>query len=222
MAITTSFGFTINTGITTLTFTDNSTYTSPVRADVGVFLSGAKVAYNNTETVLVLTPDSADVNAVANWTTSYPADGWFKFRYAAVPAYSAVATYAQYDAVYDATTDILYRSKLAANLGNALSNTTYWEVVTVDTLVEATGTATASVNITTAEHDEILYFQAQKIFGDLVEDAALVCTNVTLQPDEVEQYEIMDIFINAMNIANTRERYSDGEKIARKASNITA
>lgn len=221
MAVTTpEVSFTINNEITTGTLTDDTVYggSNDIRTDVAVYASLTKLTSNLGETDLPLTGDQEDPTLDAEWTWDYLMDGWHQAKLVVISKYDNTTTYNQYDAVYN--NGIVYRSKSAAPVtGVQPPNTTYWEAIPdpID-LLDTIDETNESTNIGYKIYNEILYPTSQKEFGDSISNAAEdTCTDCT-RAEDVEVYEFLGVMVDAMNLANTRSRFADGEKIARKVT----
>lgn len=222
MANTLAVG-TITTDLTasTITITDGTTYSSPARAGVGVFMDVYKVDYNSAKTLLTTTGDASDADSDATWTSTFTTDGWYKIVMVAPADYAGGTTYAQYDAAFDPATDYVYRSKTAGNTGNALTNTTYWERITRPTdLAFNVGTATASANLDSLIYNTILYPITRVNFGTKTGEAFLEASSDYRRSKDVRLYELLNVAVNAMNLANDRAEYAEGEKYARRAISL--
>lgn len=220
MAVTTSFAFSVNNKITDFTFTDNTSFTSPdAREDYAVFVAVYKTDKEGNQTLITITPNDPDPTATTSWTGAYQSDGWYQVKYVAIPVFVAAQEYNQYDAVYSAGQ--VYISQTDNNANNAVSDTLFWQPLATPTdLVDYVGETNEASNSTAELYEEVLYYTSSRTYGLITTKAALNCCESCLRPDDIEDYELLLIFINAMNIANTQNRYSDGEKIATKALTI--
>lgn len=223
MAITA--GFTVSTPYpyTSHTITDASTYTSPTRAAVGVFFKGFKKDYLGNRTSLTTTGNDSDPNTDVSWAITYTIDGWYEYLYAAIPDYDAGTTYALYDCAFDTGTAVAYRSLQDGNVGNALSNTSYWEVVSEPWLLyDNVGEVNESANITVYSYNRVLSPITKKAFGDCTALAALEARSDAKRSIDVEKYEFIGLAVDAMYNEDERLSFSSGEKIARRAALIIA
>lgn len=230
MAITISFpAANISTDLTTnlITIVDGTTYTSPVRTAQGVFVSVYKTDFDGSRTPLATTANNADpASASTNtWTCPFTKDGWHQIFYVAAPTYSGGTTYAQYDAVYDPSTKKIYRSKSAGNLGNAISNTTFWELIPDATSLSLNvGTSIASPNLNTNTSVAIVNFGVNPVtrvaFGDQTAKAFLEVSSNYKRSQDVRNYELLGLAVDSMKIADARQNYTFYEIAARKASSI--
>jgi len=209
------------------TITDSSTYTSPTRATCGVYVKVYKVDYSGGRTYLTTTPNNSDANTDSSWNYVFTTDGWAQVFYVAVPDYAGGTTYAQYDAVFDPTNKLVYRSKSAGNIGNALNNTTFWELISDPTsLCLNVGTATASPNLNTNTSIAILNvlpFPITKTnFGTKTGDAFLEASSDYKRSQNVRLYELLGLAIDGMTIAINRQEFSKGELYARRARSLVS
>lgn len=209
------------------TIVDGSTYTSPTRATCGVYVKVYKTDYAGNRTLVTTTPNLGDANTDTQWTFPYAVDGWYKIAYVAPPDYAAGTTYAKYDAVFDPTNKLVYRSKSAGNIGNALLNTTFWEVIPVPTdLAFNVGTTTESPNLTTITgvtvYNIILYSIISKAYGDATGSAMLEASSDYKRSEDVRYNELLFLAKESIKIANNRQAYSTGEIYARRAADLIA
>lgn len=216
MALSPLFEIQISSDITTGTIIDETVYggANPARNTLRVFMKALKVAFDNTEENLPLTSNTGDPATVSQYTWSYTKDGYTKFYYVAIPAYSGGTTYAHYDAVYDGTNTV-YRSKVAGNVGQSLSNTAYWELITDPAALAANvGTSSESLNITSYVYRRVLRPLSQQKYSQTIA-ANCVCTDCD-EDNIVQQYNYFSVLLNGMAVADTQTEVVKGEVIARK------
>lgn len=218
MALSPTFTVAIDAERTEITLTDTTTYGAPnvTRAGCGVFVSAAKVDYGNAETDLTVTTDDTDPETDSTFTFSYTnGDGYYKMRYVAIPDYNSGTTYAQYDAVFDPATNIVYRSKSAGNVGNAVSNTTYWEVITDEAgLADNKEEANESANIDSLVYERVFTANAQYGYGNLVSQNSM--HTEADDEDLIWEYDVFSIMLNGAITADERTEPLSGELICRK------
>lgn len=205
------------------TITDTVVYggAEPNRADVRVFITGAKMKQDGTVKQDVgVTSDTGDPETSSVYSFSIPEDGWFRFLVVIVrEVYSAVDTYSQYEAVYNSVDDKVYRSKQSGNIGNSLTNTTWWEEITdPSTLALNKGTATESTNIDSLVYNRVLSAQSQQGYGDFVSKESNNCCGDC--GDDTPQYKVLNLLINGLLLADQRTSLLSGEKIARRLESI--
>lgn len=230
MAVTISFpaaNITVDLSASTITAVDGSTYGSPLRNTLGVYLSIYKVDYAGSRTLLTTTGNNANPQTDTQWVCSYSTDGWYKFFYVGVPNYAGGTPYAQYDAAYDNVNKRVYRSKSAGNIGNALVNTTFWELISDPaSLVLNIGTSTASVNLNTitsiANLNVGLYPTTKVKFGDQCGLAFLEASSTYKRSQDVRNYELLGLAVDDMKECDSRQQYSLLEITARRASALIA
>lgn len=225
MAITvnlTNITVDLTTGIGTVV--DGSTYTSPTRATAGVYLKVYKTDYAGSRSYLTTTSDLSDPNVDSQWAFPFSGgDGWHQLAYVAVPDYSGATNYAKYDAVFDPTNKIVYRSKSAGNIGNALANTTFWEVIADPAaLAFNVGTSTQSVNLNTitsvVTYNIILSPTTKQAAGTQAGQAFLEASSDYRRSQDVRLWELLDLAVVDMDVCNSRQEYSLGELAARRAA----
>lgn len=222
MALDITFTTAIDSDRTEVTLTDTTTFGSPnqVRADCGVFVSVAKVNYDNEETDLTVTTDDSDPETDSTFTFSYSnGDGYYKIRYVAIPDYDVATTYAQYDAVFDPATNIVYRSKSAGNVGNAVSSTVYWEVVSDEAgLADNKDEDNESANIDSLVYERVFTSDAQYGYGNLVSQNSM--HTEADDEDLIREYDKFSIMLNGAVTADERTEVLSGELICRKIESL--
>lgn len=227
MAITKSLSTAVDLDLSTITTTDGSTYTSPSRTTCGVFVKIYKVDAEANTSALVTTPNDSDPGIASSWTADYASDGWYQDFYVAVPDW-AVTSYDQYDAVYQPTTQIVYRSRVNSNSVTTeadLLNTTNWEVISEPTsLCLNVGTSIESDNLTVitsiATFNEILYSLTKQAFEEQTGIAFLEQASSYRRPQDVRLYNLLGVAYDGMIIADDNQEYVLGEVIARRAVSI--
>jgi hypothetical protein len=132
---------------TTSIWDDQSTYTSPARNQVALDLTAFKVDENQVESALSVV--TFNPKTVAQFTTTNTFDGWYKYYFIILDDWLVGTTYNTHDLVWSAAQtqfyEYIYPSPTA---GNAVTNPTYWAVVTSPSLkLRNLGTATAPTNI---------------------------------------------------------------------------
>ena len=199
------------------TLNDLTTYTDPIRADVGVFIQGYKVNSSSVETEVILTPDTDDPLTVAAWDFDITVDGWYQFKYVAVPEYDGGVTYAIYEAVWDSSTGLVYRSSTGSNLGNSVSNTDYWELIEdPGTLAENEELPTESTNIDSAIYNRILTPKVDRLYGDKAVLTAKECCGDCERPENVDIFELVFALREGALISEERQEFAEGEKDIRR------
>ena len=223
MALTFSISITAYTeDLTTGTVTDATTYGGgeSERADIGVFLIGFKVDKDAAETNLSIA--NADAGAATSWTFSLSEDGWYSFTIIAAPDYNAGTTYAAGDCVYDPTGKVMYVSLQGSNTGQSLSDGAWWEQKTVAEVYALLDTASEPSNtgFEFSRLDEVITVYTDRAFSDHTSDNAVdIGNNVNLERN-VETYELLGVYLDAMTISCVRNEYVKGEIIARKAEDL--
>lgn len=219
MALTPSLSIAIESDRESGVLTDDTVYGTggnPARADIRVFATGYKVSADLSEEALTMTSNTGDAQTVSSWTFNIDLDGWFKYLFVGVAEYAGGTTYALYDAVFDPADDAVYRSKQAGNLGNALSDTAWWEVITdPSSLAENEGEDNESENLAESlVYERVLSPNSQYNYSNLIAEN---CACSDCDPNEVVyNYEIASIWVNAMDVADERADGLSGETIARR------
>lgn len=225
MALSISLGVSITSDIVTASITDSTVYGSPnpTRASVRVFMTANKMNYTNEVAYpLVLTPNSTDPAVVTSWSWPYQStDGWINFYFVIIQAvYNSGTSYAKYDAVYDGSNNV-YRSLVTGNIGHALNNTTYWEIIaSPSTLAANKGEANESLNIVSILYQRVLTYFSQKEYGSFVSIASEQCCGDCENAEANETYDLLSLLVNGAIQADLRTQPVQGETIARRLSGI--
>jgi hypothetical protein len=196
---------------------DETTYTSPQRVDVGVFMSAFKTNSSSVQTPVEITGTSSDPQLDAEWNFNIDVDGWYQFYYVAIPEYLSGQEYALHDAIYDTTSGNVYKSLAAANIGNDVSDTTFWEIVEDPaSLAENEGDDTESANIDSAIYQRILIPKVDRLYGDKAVQIARECCNDCEIAEHTDAFEIVFALREGALISEERLEYADGEKMIRR------
>jgi hypothetical protein len=207
----------IATSRDTFVVSDDSVYSSPARSTLRIFLSAYKVDVDNNATALTVTSDTGDPQTSSSYTCQYTVDGFYRVYFVVIQAaYSAGTSYAQYDAVYDGSNNV-YRSKSAGNIGNALNNTTYWELISDPSSLAANkDTATESLNISSDQYLRVFSADGQYAFANQLSDqcGCSDCEDIAA----LQNYMLFAMLLDSMSVADSRSEVIDGEAIARRIS----
>jgi hypothetical protein len=227
MAITKTLTTTISLATSTGTIVDTSVYTSPTRGTCGVYVKAYKTEYDGNKLALVTTGDQNDQNTDSIWTFPYSSDGWYKIAYMAIPDYVTPGTpYNIYDAVFDPTNKLVYRSKIGAN-SSALNVTASWELITDPaSLAFNVGAANESLNVSAVTGVTVLNSVLDSIlveeFGSQAGKAFLEASSDYKRSQDVRTHELLSLAVKAIEVTNARQEYSEGEIFARRAASIIA
>lgn len=208
--------------------TDNTVFTSPARSGVGVFLSGDKMKRDGTvNEILTVTSNDGDPELDSAWSFTRPdptqalKDGWTRFKYVAVEDYAGGTTYALYSAAFDPTTNGVYRSKQASNTGHALSDTSWWEAIAdPTTLALNKGETNESLNIASLVYEIQVTATGELAYGNIIWQVSMLSGDATRE-ENVDTYELIDIWINGDYVADDRSLHMQGEVIARRLESVS-
>lgn len=204
----------IDTDRTTQVLSDDTEYGTggnPARADVLVFVQAQKVNYDNEAEDLDTDGDQNDPATDSEWVITYTDDGFYRYYVSIIEdEYNIGTTYAIYDAVYSGTN--VYRSKTNGNVGQSLSNTTYWEAISEPALLAANeGLSTESLNITSTAYLRVLSANAQFEYGNQLSNQ-----NPREADDNdqaLREYNIFAKMLDEAAIADSRSEVLEGELI---------
>lgn len=221
MANTVSLSTTVNTD-TTATITDGTTFASPIRSGVGVFVNVYKVSALSVQTALVVTSNNSDPETDTTWTFPIEEDGWYQAYYVSVPDYAGGTTYDQYEASFDPSTNLVYRSKVDTNVGQSLANTTYWEPITDPASLAANeDTATESTNIDSLVYNKIILNQVTNYRGDKAIESAQEGASAVDEPIESTWYfSIADFNMEAALTSEIRQQFAAAERYVRRMDEL--
>lgn len=221
MANTITFSLAANSTHTTTTITDSTSYNNPSRGAVGVFLGGFKVDFRGTEESFVLTPNDEDPLIVTSWTFELDLDGHYRFKYIAPPIFNSADTYDIYDAVYDTTTDAVYRSKQNGNTLQLITNTTWWELITSPvTLADNKGKYNESTNTDTLAYNRVIYTLTSDKRDTFAIDGSVEQDTDAERNKNVDKFRLLDIFTEGLRESDSSGEYNKGERIARRAAAV--
>lgn len=221
MANTINIVQTVATDHETVVVSDSTNYSNPPRATVGVFINVYKVDFQGGETLISTTKDNDDPDSTILWTFDLDQDGHYRYKYAAPPDYSAGTSYSIYDAVYDSVNNLVYTSKTNGNIGNALNNTTYWLPISDPaTLADYMDTSQEPTNTDIYIENRVIgVLTADKRDNHAVE-ASLECCMDCERNKDIDVFTLLDVFTEALIVADETAEYNKGERIARRADAI--
>lgn len=206
------------------TITDDTTFggSNPARNVLAVYLSGSKMKYNSTiDYALTITPNAGPAT-VSSWTFSIAEDkdGWNRFLYTALPLYSGGTTYSQYDAVYQASTYLTYRSLQSSNTGNALSNTSFWEPITdASQLALNSGETNQSNNIASTVYSILVSANSEYAMSSQIAITSQEGGDTKSGANMRLSY-LLGVLVNGLYIHGDRAEYPQGETLARRIETI--
>lgn len=208
---------------TVATLTDGTSYSSPARSTLSIYITGQKMDYDVTvNTTLTLTGDQGDPETDASWTVPITVgDGYYRFLISAVPDYSGGTTYALYDAA--ASGGVVYRSKQAGNTGNAVGDTSWWEVISdPGSLALNEGEANESTNMDTLVYEPIINANSLYVFANAIAEASeQYLTSLELPDAILDQYSLLGVLVDSLAVYSDRSQVTQGERVARKIEAIT-
>jgi hypothetical protein len=217
---------TVDTVTSTGTIVDGSTYTSPVRASAAVYLKVYKLDLQGNRTDCVTVGNNTGPEDVTQWEFEYDSDGWHQIFYVAIPDF-AVASYVLNDVVYRPSNGTVYKAKGATSIAaeGDLDNTANWLVVTDPILlcltIDTTDVPPNLVTLTSISvSNTVLYPITRENFGTKTGEAFTEATSNYKRSQDVRMYELLGLACDGMNIANSRQEYSLGEIIARRAISL--
>lgn len=201
----------------TTNISDSTTYGSPelARVDVAVGLLAYKVDEDLVETGLDIAEyDPADATSFEVTNTI---DGHQKFILFIVPNYDNAELYSQYDTVF--YNNAYYRLIVTGPISGTLpTDIDSWEIMTLEELYEAIGSAEEATNISVGIVQQVLTFSASQCLGDLASSNAKTnCAGDCKDPKLKQKFDELWLLIYTSAIASTRGNYTSGEKMMRMA-----
>lgn len=206
---------------TTGVLLDGTTYSSPARADVGVFVTGQKMKQNSTvESTLTLTGDTSDPETDTQWTFNIPKDGWFRFLIVGIPEFDSSATYSLYDAVHSSGT--VYRSKQNSNTEDNLADTSFWEEISdPGSLALNEGESNESTNIDSLIYEPGIFPNSEYGFAqEIAEASEEYLTTLAIPDEDLATYELLAVLLDGAYVAADRSAMSRAERISRRLESI--
>lgn len=202
---------------------DGTTYASPVRTVVGVFLKSQKMNHDATvASTLTTTGNNSDPETDTQWTVTLGTDGWYRFLMVSVPDFDSLATYNLYDAVFDPATNKVYRSKQAANTTDTLTDTAWWEEITDPaTLASNEGEANDSANIDSLIYEPGVFPNSEYGYANQIALASEEYLSSLNIPDaDLNQYSLLSLLVNGAYVRADRSQMSQAERITRRLESI--
>lgn len=199
---------------------DSTSYTNPLRNTVAVFITGRKLDVNGVVTdTLTVVGNNGNVLTDSSWTFNIPLDGWYSFLYVAIPFYNGGTSYDLYDAVY--TGGLVYRSLQNSNVGNSVSDTNYWELITdPGSLALNKEEANESLNIDSQNYQGLLSPNAEYNYSNAIADASDMCCGDDCTLEALYVFIKMEALIEGTYTCSDRGEYSKGEEILRRFESI--
>lgn len=202
---------------------DGTTYSSPVRSGVGVFVTGQKMDFDSSvESTLTVTANNSDPETDSQWTFDIPKDGWFRFNISAIPDFNASSTYAIYDAVYDASSGKVYRSKQNANTTDTLTDTAWWEEITdPGSLALNEGEDNESENIDSLVYEPGVFPNNEYGYANQIAKASEeYLTSLNIPDADLERYALLSVLVNGAQVHADRSQMSQAERTCRRLQSI--
>ena len=203
---------------------DNTTYGTPARTSTALYSKGQKMNADSTvaTTLTVVgnnaTPTSA---SLTEFNVTLTVDGWYRFLIVSIPVFAA-ATYALYDAVYNA--GVVYRSKVASNVASTAADllvTANWEVISDPaTLASNAGEANESNNIDSLIYEVILSPNSEYGYANEISEVSEECCSVDCSIDNLTKLIRLATIIDGMYVRSDRSEMAAGERLARRAESI--
>lgn len=194
----------------TITISDSTTYTSPVRNTLAVYFQVYKMDKDSNETELAVTTNAVPATA-SQWVFSMALDGWYKVRTITLPQYNPATAYAANNIVY--YNGLLYKV-LQSSTGNLPTNPTYFEVITID------GAAVVGNNLTIEYFDYVFVEYGKICAGDAVgawanSSSCGGCSKTDLMASWLKK----DAMVYAIERFYAISQFSKAEEIARELEN---
>lgn len=154
--------------------------------------------------------DAYNEFTASTWSVTVTEDGWYEIYFFGCLAWSGATTYAQYEIVYDATTDAFYKSAQAANTNHAVTDTAWWTATTdVEDFATAVALPQTSTYQTTTNYIELC--RTRKCEAAMLVAAGCDCNNSTT--DQLQQYEKVRMKMEAATIQAADSNYTEAQEI---------
>ena len=191
---------------TTAVLKDLTTYTSPARNTLALFLKFVKRSALLVDTSITI--DNSIPLTVTEWTFNLAGGGWYRAAIFGFPIYSA-GTYAANACVYYSTNGRYYKSK-SGGVVSVPTTTADWDELTDPTSIENTASTNVEINYT----DNWTTYDADVPVGDQL--ALLSDQIVNGVPKDWEDTTVALIglaLINGSWVKHYRTLNQDGQKI---------
>lgn len=200
------------------TLVDDTTYSDPLRADTGLFVVGYKMNSDSTvASTLTVTGNAGDPETDDEFTFNLPADGWFRFGIVSVPDFDNTDTYSIYDAVFEPSTNKVYRSKQNGNTIDTLTNTVWWEEITSPgTLAFNAEEANESTNIDYLIYEVNLSPNSEYGYASEISEMSEECCKVECSLENLLPLIRYATIIDGMTVHSDRSEMSAAERLARR------
>ncbi len=203
----------------TTNIADSTVYGSPnaARADVGVALLAFKVDADLVETELEI--EEYDYNTDSTYVVTNTLDGNQKFVLIIADDYVGATTYNQYDVVFYPTTSLFYQATEPGTVSGVIpTDTNEWAPIDPADIYANVDTATEAGNIVIGIIQTVLTFAAEQCLGDLATEVAKESCCDDCTPSKTrEKFENLWTLVYVSQIANTRQKYIEGENFMREA-----
>lgn len=202
---------------------DGTTYSSPLRSGVAVFVKGQKMNFSSVvESTLTTTGNNSNPETNTQYTFTIPKDGWFRFLIVSITDFDTAATYAIYQAVFQPSTGKVYRSKQNTNTTDTLTDTTWWEEITDPaTLASNKGDVTESTNIDSLIYEPGVFPNSEYGFANQISLASdKILTNLSLPDQDLAQYSLLALLVDGEYVNADRSEMSLAERKARRLQSI--
>lgn len=202
---------------------DGTTYGSPARADIGLFVTGQKMNHDATvEETLTVVGNDGDPETDSKFTVTLVADGWYRFLIVAVPDFNSASTYSIYDAVYDAGSGKVYRSKQNNNTTDTLTDTAWWEEITdPGSLASNEGEENESANIDSLIYEPGIFPDSEYGYANQIALASEeYLTSLNLPDADLNQYVLLSVLLNGAYVRADRSQMSQAERVTRRLESI--
>ncbi len=214
---------TITSDRASATISDETTYSSPARAAVGVFVGCYKMNGDSTVAdTLTLVSNTDDPETDSEWVMQLDnGDGWYRIPAVSIPDFDDTLTYDIYDAVFDPSSGNVYRSKQNTNTQDSLANTTWWELISDPAALALNEEeANESTNIDSTIYEVILSPNSEYEYANLISEVAEECCKVECSIENLLPYIRVAALVDGMYVHSDRSEMVAGERLARRLESI--
>ena len=167
----------------------------------------------------VITVPAYNENTAASWSLTTAEDGWYEVYFFACKVWSAVITYALDYIAYDVATDKYYQSIQAGNLNNAVTNATWWKVITdIEDFVKPFSTAVVQSDIYQSTTNHVELCRSRKCEGQMLLKAQCECCDDC----GMQEYEKVRMKIEAAGYQEALADYSAAQEIVENLNVVCA
>lgn len=162
-----------------------------------------------------ITIDDYNDNTASTWSITVTEDGWYEIYFFACKAWSGATTYQLNYVIYDASTDLYYKSLQASNLNNAVTDTDWWESTNdVEDFTAAIIASQPDAYETTTNFVE--QCNTRKCEANMLLKAKCDCCD----SNQLQEYEKVRMKMEAVAIHEADDNFTEAQEIVENLQDI--